>query len=823
MDTQSQIILLVDDNDASRYVISRILHSHNFQIKEASTGIEALKLAAQQPDLIILDIKLPDINGFEVCRQLKANQTTATIPVLHLSAHSITSEDKVKGLEGGADGYLYQPVNTLELIATIKALLRVKEAEEKLRQSEQKFRAIFNQTFQYVGLLEVDGTVIEVNQSALDFADLELTDVAGLLFWETPWWTLSTKTQEQLQAAVACAAAGEFVRYEVEIRGVGEQVTTIDFSIKPIKDDMGKVLQLLPEGRDITARKQAQKALQESEERFRQLAENIHDVFWMSEPQKRQFIYVSPAYEELWGHSCESLHVDFMGWLNAIHPEDRQRVETAFFEKALQGEYDEEYRIIRPDGSVCWIRERGFPIEDEFNEIHRVAGIAEDISDRKLAEAERDHLFELEQKARNAAETSNRIKDEFLATLSHELRTPLNSILGWSKMLRSRNLDPATVARALETIERNAKLQTQLIEDLLDISRILRGKIHLNVSTVDLATSIEAAIDTVYLAAQAKSIDLRFSIVPERELWDLDFRLGANTGTSNIEISKQKLLVAGDSNRIQQILWNLLSNSIKFTPTGGRVEIRLEHIQQSQDHNSSHTPTVHHFAKITVSDTGKGISADFLPYVFESFRQADGSMTRNQSGLGLGLAIVRHLVELHGGTILAASLGEEQGATFTVMLPLLEKSDGENGLNSYCETTLHSQPLLGVKILIVDDESDSREFLTFMLEQYGAVVFSAATATEALEKLEQFKPDLLISDIGMPSKNGYALIREVRARSQEQGGGILAIALTAYARDEDSKQTLAAGFQRHMSKPVQPTVLVTAISSLIKSGSSPVF
>ncbi|MDF5716102.1 MAG: PAS domain S-box protein [Rhizonema sp. NSF051] len=506
MDTHSQIILLVDDNDANRYVVSRILHSYNFEVQEASTGTEALKLAAKQPDLIILDIKLPDINGFEVCRQLKANPTTAAIPILHLSAHRITSEDKVQGLDGGADGYLTQPVNTLELIAIIRALLRVKEAEEKLRQSERKFRAIFNQTFQYVGLLEVDGIVIEVNQSALDFAGLELTDVVGLPFWETLWWTLSTKTQEQLQAAVACAAAGEFVRYEVDIRGAGEQVMTIDFSIKPIKDDMGKVLQLLPEGRDISVRKQAQKALQESEKRFRQLAENIHDVFWMSEPQKRQFIYVSPAYEQLWGHSCESLHVDFMGWLNAIHPEDRQRVETAFFEKALQGEYDEEYRIIRPDGSVCWIRERGFPIEDEFNEIHRVAGIAEDISDRKLAEAERDHLFELEQKARNAAETSNRIKDEFLATLSHELRTPLNSILGWSKMLRSRNLDPATVARALETIERNAKLQTQLIEDLLDISRILRGKIHMNVSTVDLVTSIEAAIDTVYLAAQVKSI-----------------------------------------------------------------------------------------------------------------------------------------------------------------------------------------------------------------------------------------------------------------------------------------------------------------------------
>ncbi|MDF5728982.1 MAG: PAS domain S-box protein, partial [Rhizonema sp. PD38] len=721
MDTHSQIILLVDDNDANRYVVSRILHSYNFEVQEASTGTEALKLAAKQPDLIILDIKLPDINGFEVCRQLKANPTTAAIPVLHLSAHRITSEDKVQGLDGGADGYLTHPVNALELNATIKALLRVKEAEEKLRQSEQKFRAIFNQTFQYVGLLEVDGTVIEVNQSALDFAGLELTDVVGLPFWETLWWTLSTKTQEQLQTAVACAAAGEFVRYEIDIRGAGEQVATIDFSIKPIKDDMGKVLQLLPEGRDISARKQAQKALQESEKRFRQLAENIHDVFWMSEPQKRQFIYVSPAYEQLWGHSCESLHVDFMGWLNAIHPEDRQRVETAFFEKALQGEYDEEYRIIRPDGSVCWIRERGFPIEDEFNEIHRVAGIAEDISDRKLAEAERDHLFELEQKARNAAESSNRIKDEFLATLSHELRTPLNSILGWSKMLRSRNLDPATVARALETIERNAKLQTQLIEDLLDISRILRGKIHMNVSTVDLATSIEAAIDTVYLAAQVKSLDLRFSIVPWRELGDEDFRLEADTGTSNIEIAKQKLLVAGDSNRIQQIIWNLLSNSIKFTPTGGRVEIRLEHLQQSQDHNFSHTPIVHHFAKITVSDTGRGISADFLPYVFESFRQADGSMTRNQSGLGLGLAIVRHLVELHGGTIHAASLGEEQGATFTVMLPLLEKSDGENGFSSYRETTLQGQPLLGVRILIVDDESDSREFLTFMLEQYGAV------------------------------------------------------------------------------------------------------
>ncbi|WGV23197.1 PAS domain S-box protein [Halotia branconii] len=392
----------------------------------------------------------------------------------------------------------------------------------------------------------------------------------------------------------------------------------------------------------------------------------------------------------------------------------------------------------------------------------------------------RAQLYEAEQTAREEAETANRIKDEFLAVLSHELRTPLNPILGWAKLLRTRQFDEATKVRALETIERNAKLQTQLIEDLLDVSRILQGKLKLNVSTMDLRTTITAALETVRLAAEAKSIEIQTTF------------------------STDILQVMGDSDRLQQVIWNLLSNAVKFTPSGGRVEVHLEQIGAN--------------AQIQVIDTGKGISPEFLPYVFDYFRQADSKTTRVFGGLGLGLAIVRRLVELHGGTIHADSPGEGQGATFAVRLPLLKTSPlpKANFKSSPLEITTEESLLSGVKILLVDDQADVREFFTFALEQYGATVTAVASANEALTALSQSKPDILLSDIGMPLMDGYMLLREVRKRSPEQGGQIPAIALSAYAGEFNQKQALAAGFQKHVSKPAEPIELATVIVNLIK-------
>ncbi len=398
--------------------------------------------------------------------------------------------------------------------------------------------------------------------------------------------------------------------------------------------------------------------------------------------------------------------------------------------------------------------------------------------ERQQAEAERAQLLVREQEARKQAEEANRLKDEFLAVLSHELRSPLNPILGWAKLLRTRKFDEVATDRALETIERNAKLQTQLIEDLLDVSRILQGKLSLNMSCVNLAFTMEAAIETVRLAAEAKSIEIRTLLEP------------------NIE------QVLGDSGRLQQVVWNLVSNAVKFTPRGGRVEVRLERVGT--------------YAQIRVSDTGRGIEPEFLPYVFDYFRQADSTTTRNFGGLGLGLAIVRNLVELHGGIVQAASPGEGLGATFVVQLPLLEGSREAMVYKSIGEKNFAPLPLEAVRVLVVDDEADAREYLAFLLEQYGAKVTVVASALEALEALSQSQPDLLLSDIGMPEIDGYMLMRQIRDL-KPQGGLIRAIALSAYAGEVDRQKAQAAGFQLHLSKPVEPEELVRAIFTLIKA------
>nr|WP_242030305.1 response regulator [Coleofasciculus sp. FACHB-501] len=405
------------------------------------------------------------------------------------------------------------------------------------------------------------------------------------------------------------------------------------------------------------------------------------------------------------------------------------------------------------------------------------------------------------------SQQANRMKDEFLAILSHELRSPLNPILGWTQLLRTRKFDQATTARAIETIERNAKLQTQLIDDLLDVSRIIRGKVGLNISPINLVSTLEAAIDTVRLAADAKSIQLQSFLDP-------------SVG-----------LVSGDSSRIQQVVWNLLSNAIKFTPEGGRVEIRLSMVSGQKSFANERElmtneglRTYRNYAQIQVLDTGKGIRADFLPHVFDYFRQADGSTTRKHGGLGLGLAIVHHLVELHGGTVYAESPGEGQGATFTVILPLIKseakKLTMEEDVLLGSESSVGSALLDGVRVLVVDDDTDTREFLTFMLEQYGAEAIAAASAQEAFERIPQVRPDVLVSDIGMPDEDGYSLLGKVRKLDASQGGETPAIALTAYAREEDRTQALSAGFQMHLAKPVEPDELANVVAKLAASTSN---
>lgn len=442
---------------------------------------------------------------------------------------------------------------------------------------------------------------------------------------------------------------------------------------------------------------------------------------------------------------------------------------------------DCEVQLQRVDGSSIWVR-----LSTTFSTIDGqtvVDGLMEDISEAKHREAERQQTEDKLRQQALALEQANRIKDDFLAVLSHELRSPLTAILGWAKVLQKNKCDEATTARALLTIERNARSQAQLVEDLLDISRIIRGQLRLNVYPVDLVTVIEAAIDTVRPAADAKQIQLQTVLDP---------MAGA---------------VSGDSGRLQQVVWNLLINAVKFTPKGGRVEIRLARI-------NSHV-------EITVIDTGCGIGDEFLPYIFERFRQGDNSITRPYGGLGLGLAIVRQLVELHGGTVHVTSPGVGLGATFVVKLPLMTintpLSDSGLGLTTVGDglSTSCSSRLDGLRVLVVDDEADIRELLKQILTEYGSEVVAVASANAAISALSE-QTNILVSDISMPGEDGYALLRRVRSLSPERGGQVPALALTAYARMEDRRNAFLAGFQSHIAKPVEPDVLIAAIANLAR-------
>jgi PAS domain S-box-containing protein len=547
----------------------------------------------------------------------------------------------------------------------------------------------------------------------------------------------------------------------------------------PLRDKDGNIIRWFGSCTDIDDTKRFEQALCESEERYRILTEVAPQVVWMSQNDGK-ITYCNQYWLDYTGLSLEQT-IGYQ-WIGAIHPDDRSIVSNIWNRATGNGKnYEVEIRCRRAaDGMYRWFVARGLPIKDD-EQIIKWIGVAIDIHDRKESEIERERLFLSEKAAREQAENANRVKDEFLAVLSHELRTPLNPILGWVKLLKSGKLKPQKVAEAFDTIERNAKLQIDLIEDLLDVSRILRGKLTLNPVRVNLISVVSNAIDTVRLAAETKGVQIRSNIDK-----------GITTG-----------IMMGDPARLQQIFWNLLSNAIKFTPNGGLVEVNLSVAADE--------------ATVIVSDTGKGINLAFLPHIFDSFRQEDSTTTRKFGGLGLGLAIVRNLVELHGGTVEAFSPGSNQGATFTVKLPLLNDDCRDVANKPYAseDATPHVSTLSGIRVLAIDDDQDSRDFITFALELYGAEVYSVKSALEALQVLADSKPDILVSDIGMPLMDGYELLRQIRKWAPENGGLIPAIALTAFAGEYDRQKAVDAGFQLHLAKPVEPDTLAGAISQLI--------
>jgi PAS domain S-box-containing protein len=549
----------------------------------------------------------------------------------------------------------------------------------------------------------------------------------------------------------------------------------IDDSGAPIKDSEGKIIGAVLIFRDITERRLA-------EDKFRLAVESAPNAMMMIN-EKGQIMLINTQTERLFGYSRAELIGQPIEMLvperfRSPHPE--HRVGFAAAPQARPMGTGRDLFGLRKDGAEVPIEIGLNPIKEQ-GKILVLSSIV-DITERKRAEEERARLLASERAAREQAEAASRSKDEFVAMISHEIRSPLNSILGWVQMLRTGRFSQAETDRALETIERNARAQSQLIEDLLDISRVITGKLILNVRPVEPAQIIEAALDSIRPAADAKAIRLQ------------------------THLESRGSMVSGDPNRLQQIVWNLLSNAVKFTPRHGRVEVNLERV-------NSHL-------QITVSDSGVGISPEFLPFVFDRFSQANTTSERKYSGLGLGLAIVRHLVELHGGTVRADSAGDGLGATFTVSIPVrvvreeigeLERATTDA---EYARSPAETIRLDGLRVMIVDDEAETRELLTAMLTLRGAEVKTCASAAEALDALELWRPSVLVSDIGMPDNDGYALIRKLKALEPERGGNIPAVALTGYARGEDRVHALAAGFQMHMSKPVEAVELILVIASL---------
>jgi PAS domain S-box-containing protein len=626
-----QKILVVDDNAASLYATSRILRAAGFEVIEAENGTDALSLAPAV-DLIILDINLPDIDGLEVCRKLRARSDAAYLPIVHLSATFVTSVDKEQGLSAGADSYLTHPADPAVLVATVRALLFARRSDAIRRTADSRFRAVFELASSGIALLDAKLQCVDVNPAFCALTALTRTEIIG---------------------------------------------------------------------RDICS------------------------------------------------------------FVTANSREACQRIDAIL---RAEGQWDGTLRVMRGNGQQAEVEWR---IVAESSDGTRIA-IATDVTERRRAEAERESLLTGERAARQEAERLNRVKDEFLATLSHELRNPLSAILGWVTVLqRMPGITPEFV-KGLEVIERNSRLQTHLISDLLDYAGMRFGKMNLDIVATYPAIALQSAHAVVAPLAAAKKVTLKWNVAdPEAR-------------------------VMGDDARLQQIVWNLVSNAIKFTPAGGSVSVdaRMKGNQY----------------EISVTDTGRGISAQFLPHLFDRFSQQDSSLNKSFAGLGIGLTIVKHLVEVHGGTIEAQSLGEGQGARFTVYLPLTQQL-------ARIRSEEIGAPLKGLTVLVVEDDSDTRAFIARVLLEAGASVAEAANGEEALALVRTNPPSVLVSDIGMAKQDGYQLIRSVRSAGYS-AETLPAIALTAFSRAQDRADAIKAGFQVHLIKPISADRLTTAISML---------
>ncbi len=591
------------------------------------------------------------------------------------------------------------------------------------------------------------------------------------------------RTRRAIEASIAAHQP-----YEIDYRTVssdGQRIKWVHASGGGYYDELGQPVRFNGITIDVTERARAEISLRESELRFRTMSDSAPVMIWVTRANGECEYRNRRSYEFTEQTEAEALG---SGWMQTLHPDDMPRVADAYRNASrTHAPFEIEYRMRRGDGHYRWCVDAAAPRFSPHEEFLGHIGSVIDITDRKAAEEERTMLLESERAARMVAERASRMKDEFLATLSHELRTPLNAVLGWSQILKTATASAQELEKGLAVIERNARAQTRIIEDLLDMSRIVSGKMRLEVQSVSVFAWVQSALETIQPAADAKGIQLMT-------------QLGVAV----------ELAVSGDPSRLHQVLWNLLSNAVKFTPRGGTVAVRVGNQAGSQ-------------LEISVIDTGEGIPPDFMPYVFDRFSQGDASTTRRYGGLGLGLAIVKQLMELHGGTIRVESRGKGFGSTFTITLPLRASAgapefDDEHmsGALSQKEVCSRSEPsdLGGLRALVIDDEPDARALVEQLLMSHGARVTTADSAEAAYGLLCAGSFDLAISDIGMPGEDGYSLMRRVRAASIEQRR-IPAIALTAYARREDREHALDSGYQAHLTKPVDRAELLEAIAQLV--------
>jgi two-component system, chemotaxis family, CheB/CheR fusion protein len=645
-----------------------------------------------------------------------------------------------------------------------------------LRESEDRYRTLFRSVPVAVFVSDRNSIIQHFNPRAVELWGRE--PVSGVDHYSSIKFYLRDGTQlPRAQTPIAEVLRTGISANNVEIsveRPDGSRISVIA-SFAALKGARGEIAGAVTTFEDITEIERVREAVRQSAERLRFMADSMPQKIFTARPNG-ELDYCNRQWMEFTGHSFEE--IKNLGWTQFIHPDDVDENTRRWQHSLDTGEpFQIEHRFRRADGEYRWHLSRAHAMRDAKGKVLMWISSNTEIDDMKRAEEERNHLLACERAARADAEDANRTKDEFIATVSHELRTPLNAMLGWVQIMRAGQLNELEVAQALEAVERNAKVQNQLIADLLDTSRIVMGKLRFEMRPVELFPVIEAALETVRPAAEAKGVKLMLKLDPMAGM------------------------VMGDADRLQQIVWNLLANSIKYTPQGGHVETRL----------LSEEKTV----SIIVRDTGEGISPEFLPHVFARFQQEDVATTRQHGGLGLGLAIVRHLVEAHGGQVSASSEGTGQGSTFAVTLPLMALSNTDFELRNK-DTIGQSAILTGLRVLVVDDSSDARALLRMALTHRGAEVRIGDSARAALDILKQWRADVLVSDIGMPDEDGYDLIRQIRSLPIDRGGNIPAVALTGYASERDSARVLAAGYQMFVPKPIDLEELVGTIASVIE-------